>query len=438
MNYSEQPIILIVDDNPTNIKVLSGAIADSGWEILVAIDCESAIEQAEYAKPDLILLDVMMPGVNGFETCNKLKQNSATHEIPIIFMTALTDTVDKVKGLSLGAVDYITKPFQTEEVLARVNVHLKMHFLHKQLAEQKNNLEKRVEERTEELQTALKELQESQLQLVQTEKMSALGELVAGVAHEINNPISFIDGNLEFMEENISDIIKHFHLYQKDYPNPELDISKNAENIELDILIKEIPQMISSMKIGVERIGNISTSLRNFSRSDNQSKVAYDIHEGIDSTLLILKYRLQGNNKRPQIEVIKNYGNLPLIDCYSSQINQVFMNIISNSIDALDDDNSQFSYKEKKKNPGRIFINTEFNDKNQKITISFKDNGSGIPDDILKNIFEQFFTTKNVGKGTGLGLSISKQIIEEKHQGKLICNSLLGEGTELSIELPVE
>ena len=148
MTYSKQPIVLIVDDNPTNLKVLSGAIADYDWKILVATDGESAVEQANYAKPDLILLDVMMPGIDGFETCNQLKQNPVTHEIPIIFMTALCDTVDKVKGLTLGAVDYITKPFQTEEVLARVNVHLKMRFLNKQLAEQKNDLEKRVEERT--------------------------------------------------------------------------------------------------------------------------------------------------------------------------------------------------------------------------------------------------------------------------------------------------
>ncbi|MEM9924261.1 MAG: response regulator [Cyanobacteria bacterium P01_D01_bin.50] len=438
MVHSQQITILIVDDNPTNLKVLSGAIADSGWEILVATDGESAIEQAEYAKPDLILLDVMMPGIDGFETCNLLKQNPAVHEIPIIFMTALSDTVDKVKGLSLGAVDYITKPFQTEEVLARVNVHLKMHFLHKQLAEQKNNLEKRVEERTEELQTALNELQESQLQLVQTEKMSALGELVAGVAHEINNPISFIDGNLEFLEENTSDIINHLRLYQKYYSNPELEISKNAEDIELGILIEDIPQMISSMKIGVERITNISTSLRNFSRSDNPSKVACDIHEGINSTLLILKYRLQANNKRPEIQVMKNYDQLPLMDCYCSQLNQVFMNIISNSIDALEDYNSQLSYEDKKKNPAQISITTKFDSNRQVVIISFKDNGPGIPNDIVKSIFEQFFTTKNVGKGTGLGLSISKQIVEEKHQGKLICNSVLGKGTELYIELPVE
>lgn len=438
MTYLQQITILIVDDNPNNLKVLSKAIADSGWEILVATDCESAIEQAEYAKPNLILLDVKMPGVNGFETCTLLKQNSATREIPIIFMTALTDTVDKVKGLSLGAVDYITKPFQTEEVLARVNVHLKMHFLHKQLAEQKNNLEKRVEERTAELQTALNELQESQLQLVQTEKMSTLGELVAGVAHEINNPISFVDGNLEFLEENTSDIINHLQLYQKYYPNPELDILENSEDIELDILIEEIPKMIYSMKVGLERIINISHSLRNFSRSDSPSKVVCDIHEGIDSTLLILKYRLKANNKRPGIKVIKDYDILPLFDCYCGQINQVFMNIISNAIDALDDYNSELSYEDKKKNTGQILITTKFDADSQKIIISFKDNGPGIPDDILTSIFEQFFTTKSVGKGTGLGLSISKQIVEEKHQGKLICNSVLGEGTELCIELPVE
>ncbi|AFY57161.1 histidine kinase,Response regulator receiver domain protein,histidine kinase [Rivularia sp. PCC 7116] len=438
MNYLEQAIILIVDDNPTNLKVLSGAIADSGWEILVATDGESAVEQAEYAKPDLILLDVMMPGIDGFETCNRLKQNPATHEIPIIFMTALADTVDKVKGLSLGAVDYITKPFQTEEVLARVNVHLKIHFLNEQLAQQKNNLEIRVEQRTEELKTALSELQESQLQLVQTEKMSALGELVAGVAHEINNPVSFIDGNLEFLEENTSDIIKHLRLYQNHYPNPHSEILKDAEDIELGILIEDIPQIISSMKIGVERIGNISNSLRSFSRTDCSLKVACDIHEGIDSTLMILKHRLKASNKRPEIKVVKDYAELPLVYCYSGQLNQVFMNIISNSIDALDEYNSHFSYEEKKKNPHQILIKTKFDLDSDIVTIYFKDNGPGIPEDIFKSIFEQFFTTKSVGKGTGLGLSISRQIIEEKHQGKLSCNSSPGEGTEFTIKLPVE
>ncbi len=438
MVYLEQPIILIVDDNPTNLKVLSGAIADSGWEILVATDGESAIEQAEYAKPDLILLDVMMPGINGFETCDRLKLNPATCEIPIIFMTALTDTVDKVKGLSLGAVDYITKPFHTEEVLARVNVHLKMRGLNQELAAQKNDLEKRVEERTQELKTALHELQESQLQLVQGEKMSALGELVAGVAHEINNPVGFVAGNLTLIEENTSDIINHLRLYQNYYPNPELAILQNAKKIELDILIEDIPQIISSMQIGIERIGNISTSLRTFSRSDSLSKVACDIHEGIDSTLMILKHRLKANNKRPEIKVLKNYGELHLVKCYSGQLNQVFMNIISNSIDALDDYSSKFSYQEKTKNLNSIVITTEFDSDNEKVSISLRDNGPGIPSDVLQRIFEQFFTTKNVGKGTGLGLSISKQIVEEKHHGKLTCNSVLGEGTEFLIELPVE
>ncbi len=438
MSNLEQPIILIVDDNPINLKVLHRAIANFGWEILVATDGESAIEQAEYAKPDLILLDVMMPGIDGFETCNQLKQNSLTSEIPIIFMTALADTVDKVKGLSIGAVDYITKPFQTEEVLARVNVHLKMRCLNKQLAEQKNDLKKRVEERTEELQTALHELQESQLHLVQGEKMSALGELVAGVAHEINNPVGFIDGNLEFLEENTSDIISHLRLYQNYYPNPQSEISKNAKDIELDILIEDIPQIISSMKIGVERIGNISNSLRNFSRSDSLSKLAYDIHEGIDSTLMILKHRLNANNKRPEIKINKDYGELPLVNCYPGQLNQVFMNIISNSIDALDDYSVKFSYAEKKENPCSISITTEFDSASDKVIISLKDNGPGIPGDVLERIFEQFFTTKNIGKGTGLGLSISRQIIEEKHHGHLMCNSIPGEGTEFTVELPVE
>jgi signal transduction histidine kinase len=435
-NTFENAIILVVDDNPTNLKVLCTAIANLGWEILVATDGESAIEQAVYAHPDLILLDVMMPGMNGFETCQKLKENSTTQDIPIIFMTALSDTLDKIKGLSLGAVDYITKPFQESEVIARINLHLKLRFLTRQLAVYNTQLEQLVQERTAQLSQAVRELHQSQLQLVQFEKISSLGQLVAGVAHEINNPLTYIDGSLSYLENFMSDLFYHLKLYRKHYPHPTEEIVEDAQDIELERMIVDIPKMISSMNVGVERINKISTSLRIFSRSDIFHKTSFNIHEGIESTLVLLKYRLQTHHNRLDVEVIKNYGNLPLIQCFPGQINQVFMNLIANAIDAFDE-SARKVLEERKKIKGNIHISTAVKDDTH-VIISIKDNGPGILPEVQERIFEQFFTTKPVGKGTGIGLSISRQIVEKQHKGKLSCFSTLGEGTEFVIEIPIE
>lgn len=431
----EEATILIVDDNHTNLKVLCNSISDSGWEILVATDGKSAIEQAEYAQPNLILLDVMMPGIDGYQTCQELKKNPLTEDIPVIFLTALSDKFDKVQGLLVGGVDYITKPFQTEEVLARLHVHLKLRFLTKQLELQNQQLEKRIEERTTELSQTLNELKQSQLHLIQQEKLSTLGQLVASVAHELNNPLSFLTGNLDFTTSYVYNLINHLQLYRQHYPNPVVDIVKNAKVIDLENLIQDIPDVISSMNLGIERISHISSSLRTFSRTDISHKVPADIHEGINSTLVILQHRLKSNNKRPAIEVIKKYGDLPLIECYPGQINQVFMNIIANSIDAFDEDVKEDFHAN---SSNKIIIQTTFNEDNEWVIISFKDNSIGIDQEVQKHIFEQFFTTKMIGKGTGLGLSISKEIVDVKHHGKLSCFSVLGEGTEFVIEIPVK
>lgn len=434
-NTFNQATILIVDDNQNNLKVLCDAIADSGWEILVSNDGESAIEQAEYAHPDLILLDVMMPGIDGFDTCVHLKSNSLTREIPIIFMTALSDTIDKVKGLSIGGVDYVTKPFHTEEVLARINVHLQLRSLNKQLEEQKLELEKRVAVRTNELLQALHELQQSQLQLVQSEKMSTLGQLVASVAHEINNPVGFITGNLSHLADYTHKIINHLQIYRRHYSEPTTEITQDAKEICLDELIKEIPDVISSMEVGIDRISNISTSLRNFSRSDTSSKVEFDIHQGIESTLMILKPRLKSNKNHPQIEIIKQYGNLPLINCYPGQLNQVFMNVVSNAIDALEE-SVEFLEKQQKNQAILTITIITRQENEERVSISIKDNGLGMNAETEARIFDQFFTTKSIGKGTGLGLSISRQILE-KHGGTISCISNLNQGTEFTIQIPV-
>jgi signal transduction histidine kinase len=436
INDAEQGIILIVDDNPTNLEVLYGALTEAGYEVLVEMDGKSGIDQAKYTIIDLILLDVMMPGIDGFETCRLLKEEILTRDIPVIFMTALSDVVDKVKGLSLGAVDYITKPFQQEEVLARIKTHVKLHRLKLELWQEKQLLEHRVQQRTEKLSQSLEELQKAQSQLVNSEKMSALGQLVAGFAHEINNPLSFLSGNLAQANQAANDVIDYLYLCQEKCPPTDQEVIEKAEEIELEYLMEDLPQMLSSMKVGIERIANLSQALRTFARGDSEDKCLANIHEGLDSTLIILQHRLKANHARPEIQVIKNYGVLPEILCYLGKLNQVFMNILSNAIDALEEMNQKRSFGEIKSDPNQIIITTDFDQIKKIIMIKIKDNAGGIPEQIQIKVFDELFTTKSVGKGTGLGLSISRKIVEENHGGTLNFESFLGEGTEFTICLP--
>ena len=297
-------------------------------------------------------------------------------------------------------------------------------------------LEARVEERTIELKTALQELQRTQSQVIQSEKMSSLGQLVAGVAHEINNPVGFIHGNLAHVEEYTQNLLDFLQLYQQHYPNPVEEIKAEAEEIDLEFIQEDLPKMVSSMQMGTDRIRNIVVSLRNFSRTDEVDLKPVNIHEGIDSTLMILQHRLKARSERPEIQVIKNYADLPLVQCYPGPLNQVFMNILSNAIDALEENNARRNYQEIKENPSQITIRTSAIDA-QWVEIAIADNGSGIPKEIRQRIFDPFFTTKPIGKGTGMGMSISYQIVTEKHGGKLECFSTLGKGTQFAIKIPV-
>ncbi|MEM9539170.1 MAG: AAA family ATPase [Cyanobacteria bacterium P01_E01_bin.42] len=285
---------------------------------------------------------------------------------------------------------------------------------------------------------AFTDLQQAQLQLVQNEKMATLGNLVAGVAHEINNPVGFLVGNITMMQEYLQDLCVIINGYRREYPNPSPELADEIEELELDYLLEDMPKTLTSMQTGIERIRNISTSLRTFSRTDADTKTEFNVHEGLDSTLLILKYRLKANENRPGIEIIKNYEDIPPIQCYPGQMNQVFMNLLANAIDAIDDSNQGKTYTQIETAPNCITISTKFSEAKESVTIAISDNGVGIPEEVRARIFEQGFTTKAVGKGTGLGMAISYQIVTEKHGGAIACYSELDRGTELQIVLPLK
>jgi signal transduction histidine kinase len=283
----------------------------------------------------------------------------------------------------------------------------------------------------------LTQLRQNQAQTIQSEKMASLGQLVAGVAHEINNPVNFVYANLPHAAEYVQDLMRLLQLYQQHYPHPAPEIETMAAEIDLEFLSEDLPKLLMSMRVGAARIQSIVLSLRNFSRLDESEMKEVDIHDGIESTLMILQNRLKAKSNRSEIRVTKNFGQLPLVECYAGQLNQVLMNILANAIDALDERDEKRSFDEQKQHPSTIEITTEVLLNNQ-IAIRIIDNGLGIPEQIQQRIFDPFFTTKPVGKGTGIGMSISYQIVSVKHQGRLYCNSTVGEGTEFVIEIPIQ
>jgi signal transduction histidine kinase len=394
----------------------------------------------EGLKPDLILLDVMMPRMTGYEATRKIRETWQANELPIVLLTARNQVSDLVVGLEAGANDYLTKPIAKDELLARIKTHCTQAAIFLENARLYLELrasEARDRERALQLEQSLQQLQQMQLQLVQSEKMASIGQLVSGVAHEINNPVGFIVGNLSFAETSIQDLIHLLALYQQHYPQPEPEIVAEIEEIDLPFLLRDLPQLISSLKVGTDRIRQVSTSLRTFSRADTSAKVAFNLHEGIDSTLIILKHRLKASDRRPEIAVIKEYGDLPPVHCYPGQINQVFLNLLANAIDALDESTQSPSYQKSETRSKQITIRTEVSQDGQWASIRIKDNGTGMTEEVKQKVFDYLFTTKPVGKGTGLGLSISCQIVVEKHGGKLSCISSRGEGSEFIIEIPI-
>ncbi len=328
-------------------------------------------------------------------------------------------------GTSQGA-----RPWSDSEIalLKAVTNQLAIALDQAELYEQSRDAAQLAQDKAQQLAETLQRLQQTQLQLIQSEKMSGIGQMMAGVAHEINNPATFIYGNLEFVQQYTQDLMGLLKLYQSECTSLSPALQDAIEKVELPFLLEDLPNTLDSMAVGTERIRDIVLSLKNFARSDQTQSKSVDIHEGIDSTLLILRHRLKANHDFPGIEIVKNYGDLPLITCYPSQLNQVFMNLLANAVDVLE--TRPFT------SSPTITIHTQ-RTATDHVQIRIEDNGPGIPADIHTKLFDPFFTTKEVGKGTGLGLSISYQIITERHNGRLECQSEMGQGTTFMIEIPI-
>ncbi|MEP0871462.1 PAS domain S-box protein [Trichocoleus desertorum AS-A10] len=363
-------------------------------------------------------------------------------------MIALRDNHGQLQGFAKVTRD-ITERKQTESILQQAfdqlekRVHERTselsqaNFMLKQEIAEREQMEAalrqseaQLKQQAQQLESTLHELQRTQSQLVQSEKMSSLGQLVAGVAHEINNPVSFIYGNVKYADEYVQTVLHLLTLYQQQCPDPVDELQAALEGIDLEFLATDLQKLLQSMKVGAERIREIVLSLRNFSRLDEAEMKAVDIHEGLDNTLLILKNRLKAHAGHPGITVLPEYGDLPLVECYAGQLNQVFMNILSNAIDVLEDSQDQSAEQ-----PGVIHVCTTVQ-ADQWVVIRIADNGPGISETVQRRLFDPFFTTKPVGRGVGLGLSISYQIVVEKHGGRLKCHSIAGQGTEFVIEIP--
>lgn len=325
----------------------------------------------------------------------------------------------------LEAIDAVVSQYQTESDALQLNLEIQKT----QLYQQSCTATAIAQTHAQQLEETLQDLQRTQALLIQTEKLSSIGQMVASVAHEINNPVSFIYGNLRYASDYVQDLLGLLNLYQECYGNNHPSIQAKVKSVDLDFLLKDLPKVMDSMQVGAERIRQIVVSLRNFSRSDRTSREAVDLHEGIDSTLLILQNRLKAHYHRREIKIVKEYGDLPLVECWVGQLNQVFMNLLSNAIDALEDSPDR---------SGCITIRTSVNADRSGVIIQIADNGPGMTPEVKVQLFDPFFTTKPLGKGTGLGLSISYQIVVEKHGGILKCESAPEKGTEFWIEIPLQ
>jgi two-component system, NtrC family, sensor kinase len=407
--------ILIVDDMPANILLLERMLAARGYRARPVLSGKLALQAARAEPPDLILLDISMPEMDGYELCRQLKADTVLNEIPVIFMSARDETLDKVKAFRVGGGDYVTKPFQLEEVYARIETHLKLRSLQVRLQSFNLRLEERVEEE-------IRKSREKDLMVMRQEKLASLGQLAAGMAHEINNPVSFASCNISEFADYFSQLKTYLALQQEILaqtatPEQHRHLAEAAQRLEIPNILADGASLIAESLDGMERVARIVRDLKSFSRVDRQEYEQADLTVCLESALTIVS-----NELKYVAVVIKELQPLPPILCHPGQLTQVFLNLLTNAGHAVTGISS-----------GRITLKSHHDD--DFVTVSVADNGHGIPDELKIRIFEAFFTTKEVGQGTGLGLSISHDIIN-KHHGELIMESAVGIGTTFTVILP--
>ncbi|MEL7069936.1 MAG: ATP-binding protein [Cyanobacteria bacterium J06581_3] len=418
--------ILVVDDEPDvealisqkfRREIRSGQYAFSftknGAEALQKI-IEAEKNASTIAKIDMVLTDINMPVMDGLTLLKEMDQLANSPKTVVV--SAYSDMDNIRTAMNHGAFDFLTKPINFQDLTVTIERTLKA------VAEEDTNAT---------------QLQQAQQRLMQSEKLSSLGQMLAGVAHEMNNPVNFIAANLEPTREYIEDLMRLLDLYQQHTATPVDEIVRYTQEIDLDFLRSDLPRMLDSIERGTELISELSQSLKNFSRVDVAEKQFVDIHQGIQSALVILHSRLKANDTRPNIELENVFGSIPPLLCHPNQLNQVIMNLIANAIDAFEESNQGKRYEEIEANPNKIRIETSVV-KEKWVRIAIADNGPGISSETIERLFEPFYTTKPADKGTGLGLAISYQIVTENHGGQLTCESSPGQGTQFTIDLPIQ
>jgi two-component system, NtrC family, sensor kinase len=414
--------VLLIDDQVIVSEVLRRSLAlEPDIAFHYCSDPTQAIQTALAIQPTVILQDLIMPDVDGLMLLRWFRQNPQTANIPLIVLSNKEDAMMKAEAFTNGANDYLIKLPDPIELVARIRYHSQAYNNFKALLA--NTATAQQQART--LERTLNQLQEMQAQLIQTEKMSGLGQMVAGIAHEINNPVNFIHGNIKHVNAHFDDLLGLIDLYQRHCPPLDAIVQQAIEQVDLNFITEDLQKAIGSMKTGSGRITSIVKSLRNFARLDQADQKEVDLHEGIDSTLLLLEYRL-GNG----ITVDRQFGTLPKIQCFPAQLNQVFMHLINNAIDALDDRQQQAPDLQAK-----ITITTRVVDADR-VELQISDNGVGIPADITGQIFNPFFSTKSVDTGKGLGLSICYRVVQA-HCGTIEIGSVSGSATTVTVQLPM-
>lgn len=416
----EMIVVLLVDDQVIVSEVIRRSLAsESDIEFHYCSDPTQAIQTALELQPSVILQDLVMPEVDGLMLLRWFRMNPATAQVPMVVLSNKEDAMMKAEAFTHGANDYLIKLPDPIELVARIRYHAQAY----QNIQSLNLATAIAQAKTKDLEVALEQLQSTQAQLIQTEKMSGLGQMVAGIAHEINNPVNFIQGNIKHIQEYFDDLFKMIDVYQHSPVQVSPENQETLDEIDLDYVRQDSNQAISSMRKGADRISMIVKSLRNFARLDQAEQKEVDLHEGLDSTVLLLQHRLGST-----IQVERQYAQLPLVQCYPAQLNQVFMHVLNNAIDGL---------KHNEYQPDKKIVITTNALGDDRVQIQIQDNGPGIPLEIQEKIFDPFFTTKPVDEGKGLGLSVSYRIIQE-HLGRINVVSPSGQGACFKIELPVQ